>query len=146
MQFFLKNIKNKLKKAVVNDKIQTIAGLRAEKKFLMEKVDSNFLIRKKFSFHVIHSVLFKFLFFFSKKILKIKNKRKNLMILIKLFNYLNFYFFNNNIYFFKKFFIKKNKNLFFLDKFFSNFKYIDVKKESLARIKEKKIFFYKKNV
>lgn len=140
MKYFLNNISSKLKRATVISRIHNVTDSKEEKFFFNKAFAKDNLV-----FFIMHKVLFKFLFFFSRKILLRKNNRRNLMIFIKLFNYLNFFFFNNKIHFFKKFFLKKEMDFVYHERFFLSVKYFDPKK-TLVRLKQKKKSFYKKNI
>lgn len=142
MQYFLKNIENKLKISIHNDK----SYINVENSINIFHNDNvNYLNKNSFTFFITCNLLFKFLFFSSKKLVNTFSRKKNFLLFIKLFNYLNFYFFKNKIYSFKNFFFKKNLNFLYLNRFFFNLKYINPRK-GLIRLKEKRTLFFKKNI
>jgi len=147
MQHYFKNLKIRLKKSTVNDRNNLIIKCQKEEenKKLQVNLDNRSFIIKKSLFFTVQKFLFKFLFFYSKNFSDIKLKKKYLLIFIKVFNYLNFFFVDNKKYFFKNYFFKKNKEILHLNNFFFSIKYINLK-NSLLRLKEKKRAFYKKNI
>jgi hypothetical protein len=147
MQHYFKNLKIRLKKSTVNDRNNLIIKCQKEEenKKLQVNLDNRSFIIKKSLFFTVQKFLFKFLFFYSKNFSDIKLKKKYLLIFIKVFNYLNFFFVDNKKYFFKNYFLKKNKEILHLNNFFFSIKYINLK-NSLLRLKEKKRAFYKKNI
>jgi hypothetical protein len=148
MQHYLKNLKIRLKKSTVNDRNNLIIRCKKEENkklpLLVNFDNRSFIIKKSLSF-TVQKFLFKFLFFYSKNFSDVKLKKKYLLIFIKVFNYLNFFFVDNKKYFFKNYFFKKNKEILHLNNFFFSIKYINLK-NSLLRLKEKKRAFYKKNI
>lgn len=140
MSFILQNIEKKLKKSVINKPISFIElnpyGV----------VKTSFIVNKNIhvSF-VIKKLLFNFLIFLSKKLRQKKKNVKNLMLFLKFYRYYTSYFFNNKIFFFKKYFLKKNVNIFYFNSFFLSAKQVRLK-PCLHRLKEKRIAFYKKNI
>lgn len=141
MQYILKNVENKLKKSVFKSKVYDSNEFYNEKK----NIDIIINIKKKASLHVLQGILFNFLFFISKFLINRLNTKKNFLVFVKLYQYLNFFFFNNKLLFFKKYYVKKAKDLFYPNKFFLSSKVLN-SRQSLIRLKEKKIAFYKKNI
>jgi hypothetical protein len=144
MQYFLNNLNNKLKKAVIKDKVYHSVNIKDKPLEVTNAL--NKLSIEKFPLFITQDILLKFLFLFSENLLSGINKKTNLLVFIKLYNYLNSFFLNDKSHFFKKFFLKNIKqNVHYLNNFFFNKKYFDYK-QSLVRLKEKRISFYKKNI
>jgi len=145
MQHYFENTRNRLKKASVNDKNFIVVKHEKKEEGTALNVFSEYKDLEKSFLFTRNKILFKFFFFFSKNLFNIKSKKKNLLIFIKIFNYLNFFFFDNKNFFFKNYFFKKSKELLQLSNFFFNIKFVNLKK-SLLRLKDKKKIFYKKNI
>ena len=140
----MNNLNNKLKKAVINDKVYHSVNIKYKPLEVTNAL--NKLSIEKFPLFITQDILLKFLFLFSENLLSGINKKTNLLVFIKLYNYLNSFFLNDKSHFFKKFFLKNIKqNVHYLNNFFFNKKYFDYK-QSLVRLKEKRISFYKKNI
>lgn len=145
MQYFLNNLNNKLKKAVIKDKVYH--SMNIYDKSLEEITNTLNKSRiEKFPFFITQDILLKFLFLFSENLLSGINKKINLIVFVKLYNYLNSFFLSDKNHFFKKFFLKDIKqNVHYLNNFSLSKKHFDFK-QSLVRLKEKRITFYKKNI
>jgi len=145
MQYFLNNLNNKLKRSVIKDKVYHSMNIHDKS---LEKITNtlNKTSIEKFPFFITQDILLKFLFLFSENLLSGINKKINLIVFAKLYNYLNSFFLSDKNHFFKKFFLKDIKqNVHYLNNFFFSKKHFDFK-QSLVRLKEKRITFYKKNI
>lgn len=142
MTFFLYNIENKLKKSIVNEQTQSFL----KKNNFNQDYQLSFINKKDKGVNfIVKKLLFNFLIFFSKNLRSKKKNIKHLLVFIKFYRYYNTFFFNNRILFYKKYFSKKNYNLFYLRNFFLSTKQVRLK-PCLHRLKAKKISFYKKYI
>jgi len=141
MSFILQNIEKKLCGSLVNKKYEIVT---------FSDIDNICNKKQSCSHNFKVSIIFKklllnFIFFFSKNLRNKKRNIKNLLIFLNFYNYYNTFFFNNKLFFYKKYFLKNNYNLFYLSKFFLNTKQVRLK-PSLHRLKVKRITFFKKHI
>lgn len=140
--YLLINIKKKLKKSLVN-----ISNLNKEKnQILIKKIDQkdkNFN-SQRYIFFASKRVLYNFLLFFSKNFIHQGNKRENYIIFLRFFEYFNSFIFQDKLFFYKKYFIKKRDPLYLNNFFFKNKQIFHDR--GFERLKKKRIDFFKKNV
>jgi len=139
MSFILQNIEKKLRNSVINKPIS----------FIGINIDSDAKKQIYFKNHsisvIVKKLFFNFLIFFSRSLRRKKKNAKNLILFLKFYNYYNTFFFNNKAIFYKKYFLKKNANLFYFNKFFLSTKQVRLK-PCLHRLKDRKVAFYKKYI
>jgi hypothetical protein len=139
MSFILQNIEKRLKRSVINRvdyNVEIVSDINEKKQNISLKDNISFVVKK---------LLFNFLIFFSKKLVKKKKNAQNFLLFLKFYNYYNYFFFNNKIKFFKKYFLKKNGNIFYFNKLFLSTKQVRLK-PCLHRLKDRRLAFYKKHI
>jgi hypothetical protein len=148
MNYFKYNIANKLNKSIVNNKNYQCFKINNSDSVIKNLliIDNNRIDKKGLvSVFLVKILLFNFLIFFSKNLINNKKNKRNFVIFLKFYNYFNFFFLNNKMLSYKKYFFKKKREPFYLNKFYLNTKQVNFD-QGLNRLKEKKISFYKKNI
>lgn len=141
MSFINYNLENKLHKSVVIYK--PVSDLHNTNKYNFQVVLKDFN-NEKISI-VLKRLLFNFIYFFSKNLRNKKKNVKNLLLFLNFYSYYNTFFFNNKIFFYKKYFSKNNFNTFYLKNLFLNKKQIRLQ-PALHRLKAKRITFFKNHI
>jgi len=144
MSFIINNIEKKLKKSVIS-KAYLVVLKEEEKKEKQELFLISHLhpVCDQKIFFVIKKLLFNFLIFFSRKLRNKKKNARKLVLFLKFYKYFNTFFFKSKLFFFKKYFLKENYNIFYFNKFFLSTKQVRLK-PCLHRLKAKRKLFYKR--
>lgn len=145
MLFLKENIEKKLRNSILNENLSIPKYGFSENNLFLKKIvifENRFLNSVK---EIKKKILFNFIFFISKVLVNKKRKRSNFLLFLNFYEYINTFFFNNKILFYKKYFLKHNFNSFYLEKFVLNRRIINYT-NSLLRLRTKKKEFYKKNI
>jgi len=142
--YLLTNIKKKLKKSLVKDynnskeiSLYFLLKNNQEENFFLPFSQRHITFATK-------KFLYNFLLFFSKNFIHRRNKVKSYILFLRFYEYFNSFIFNEKLFFFKKYAIKK-RDPFYLNNFFFTNKQV-YHDRGFERLKKKRVDFFRKNV